>query len=236
MVKTSKVGPCWFLIIRDILSRMRKTPIIQNQYYHIYNRGTEKRKIFLDHNDYQRFLFLLYLCNGTEPVRIGNLSKDPHKIFSHDKGEQLVSIHAYSLMPNHFHLILEAKKGDTSISIFMQKLITAYTMYFNIMNERSGVLFQGKYKSIHAGTDRYIQYLFAYIHANPFSSVTQKGNQFILDIDKVMNFQYSSIKDYRSIERPENAIIDKSFFKDDCVDDESIKKYLELWLTYHSDE
>ena len=212
-----------------------RTPIAEGEFYHVYNRGTEKRKIFLSAKDHQRFLFLLYLCNGTYPVSLGILkNKDPKVIFNIDRGEPLVAIHVHVSMSNHIHLLLQAKRGDSSISIFMQKLMTAYTMYFNKLNKRSGALFQGRYKSVHVDNDGYLRYLFAYLHSNSFPIFSDDGLPSIKDIDKVMNYKYSSILDYRGIIRPENAIVDQSLFKEFCKDDEMIKEQLKAWLTYHS--
>lgn len=206
---------------------MRNT-IIEGEFYHVYNRGVEKRDIFLRPEDYERFVSLLYLCNGTEVVHMSVLRRQesaPGALFKIQRGEQLVAIHAYTLMSNHFHLLLEAKRGDTGIGVFMQKFTTAYTMYFNKLNDRVGGLFQGTYKSVHVDSDRYLQYLFAYLHSNSFSLFAIDGKVSELAMDKVMNYKYSSILDYRNSIRPENAIIDRSFFQEYCKNDEMIKEH-----------
>src|SRR3989344_7070503 len=128
---------------------------VPGERYHIYNRGTEKRKIFLGSRDYDRFLTLLYMSNGTEAVRIDNLVRNEQgstllkKTLQVDRGETLVDIAAYCLMPNHFHLLLREKE-EGGVSRFMQKMTTAYTMYFNKRYDRTGALLQGKFKSQHA--------------------------------------------------------------------------------------
>jgi len=142
-------------------------PVAPQEYYHVYNRGTEKRKIFLTKSDYERFLVLLYLSNGSKPIQLNNYRGSTSvELLQIDRGVTLVDIIAYCLMPNHFHLLLR-QHTEGGISKFMQKMSTGYTMYFNIKNERSGALFQGRYKSVHAGDDRYLKYLFSYIHLNP---------------------------------------------------------------------
>jgi REP element-mobilizing transposase RayT len=138
-----------------------------NQYYHVYNRGVEKREIFNDQYDYQRFLLLLLLSNDTTSVNI------THSIQDHPISElimiprsPLVSLCAFSLLANHYHMLV-SPVVDGGVSKFMQKVATGYTMYFNNRNERSGALFQGKYKIKHVEDDRYLKYLFQYIHLNP---------------------------------------------------------------------
>ncbi len=146
----------------------RKTPFVEKEYYHLYNRGVDKRIIFSSVNDYKRFLVLLYLANSNEDVRIDNILKtyNYEEIFTRERGNQLVAIGAFCLMPNHFH-ILVTPLVEGGIPKFMLKLQTGYSMYFNKKNDRNGSLFQGPFKSEHAGDDRYLKYLFSYIHLNP---------------------------------------------------------------------
>lgn len=111
---------------------------------------------------------LLYLANSTEDTRISNVLRMTKyaDVFSLDRGDPLVAIGAFCLMPNHFH-ILATPLIENGISQFMLKLQTGYSMYFNTKNERSGSLFQGPFRSSHADNDRYLQYLYSYIHLNP---------------------------------------------------------------------
>src|SRR3989344_4291689 len=129
---------------------MRKRPIFANgQFYHVYNRGTDRRRIFMDDKDRFRFIHDLFEFNDANiilnntyywgRIPIGKERK-PRKI--------LVDIVAYALMPNHYHLLLQQRR-DNGISLFLQKLGSGYTSYFNLRHERSGVLFQGKYKAKH---------------------------------------------------------------------------------------
>ncbi len=74
------------------------------------------------------------------------------------RGNQLVSIGAYCLMSNHLHLLLREEE-ESGISLFMQKVSTAYTMYFNRKYKRTGSLFAGRFKAQHAGNDNYLKYL-----------------------------------------------------------------------------
>jgi len=147
---------------------MRKTLFAEGEYYHVYNRGVDKRDVFTDRKDYERFLFHLYACNDTHSL----LNTKFHyrglaSIGTREKNRvPLVSIVCFCLMPNHFHLLLRQEK-QRGIPTFLQKVGTAYTMYFNTRHDRSGSLFQGPYRSIHVPDDRYFLPLSRYIHLNP---------------------------------------------------------------------
>lgn len=106
---------------------IRKVNFVPYKYYHIYNRGNNKRKIFLDKEDYDRFIGLMYVCNQKENFKSDNLKKD-QGLFNVIKNTKLVDIGTYCLMPNHFHILIFQTEND-GITKFMQKLITAHVMY-----------------------------------------------------------------------------------------------------------
>lgn len=195
----------------------RAIPFGLDEFYHLYNRGVDKRQIFLDASDYDRFTLLLYLVNGTEPVRMSDQDNWKEKeMYTHNRDEPLISIGAYCLMPNHFH-ILAHETTEGGITRFMQRLSTAYTMYFNRKNERTGSLFGGKFKAQHADSDVYLKYLYSYIHLNPTSIIQPEWKEEgVRDIKKVEEFleqyDYSSFLDYKNIERPESAILNRDNF------------------------
>ena len=115
--------------------------------------------LFLDIPDRERFVKLLFVCNGTNPVVFKTIQGLPlDKI---ERGETLVDIGLYCLMPNHFHLLVKEKK-ENGISMFMEKLSTSYSMYFNKKNERTGRIFENTFKATHVDNDEYLKYLFAY--------------------------------------------------------------------------
>lgn len=148
---------------------MRKIPFANEEIYHVYNRGTDKRTIFEDPYDFQRFLQSLQEFNTLDPI--GNIyansfnKKDTLLRDSVSKSERLVEIVAYCLNPNHFHLLLR-QTSDNGISKFMHRLGLGYTMYFNSKYERSGSLFQGKFKAIHVDTNEYLLHLSTYVNLN----------------------------------------------------------------------
>ena len=194
----------------------RSIILAPGEFYHIYNRGTDKRKVFLNPADYKRFIALLYLCNSTDPVRMDMRRKFLNQIFKTKRSETLVDIGSYCLMPNHFHLLIR-EKNENGISLFMQKLTTAYTMYFNKKYERNGSLFQGTFKVRHIDTDNYLKYLFAYIHLNPLKLIEpawkERGNINVTKAKKYLSaYEHSSYLSYIDKNREENVLLSKSDF------------------------
>lgn len=134
--------------------------------YHCYNRGVEKRQIFMDAQDYGVFLNRLKrMLSDPEELRVHNPDRDRLKSFYGD-----VELIAYCLMPNHFHLLLHQDSKD-GIAEFMRTLSTSYTMYFNKRYERVGSLFQGTYKARIVDAESYNMHISRYIHLNPLSGV-----------------------------------------------------------------
>jgi putative transposase len=130
-----------------------------DEYYHCYNRGTEKRGIFLDSEDFSYFEDSLFLYNTLE--RHGKL-----RLQSMPKPEEnIVEVLSYSLLPNHFHLLLREKIED-GIPLLMKRVGTGYSMYFNKKYKRSGSLFQGAFKSKYIASDQDLRQVFAYVSEN----------------------------------------------------------------------
>ena len=203
---------------------IRKIPFVPEEHYHLYNRGGDKRKIFHTHNDYVRFLNILYLANSDINFRLDRL-KD---IYSVERGERLVSIGAYCLMSNHFH-ILAKQEIDGGISKFMHKVLTAYTMYYNTKYERTGRLFEGKFKSQHLDSDEYLKYIFSYIHLNPIKLCEPKWKEIgIKDESRSMrfleNYAYSSYLDFYGNYREEKVILDLHQFPNYFPDQKHFQK------------
>lgn len=210
---------------------VRQVPFVPGEYFHIYNRGNDKRKIFHDNNDYQYFLNLLFLVNSEKNFKIRDL-KD---VYSTERGEQLVQIGAYCAMPNHFHLLVTPLK-EGGLSRFMQKLTTGLSMHYNIRYKRTGSLFQGKFKAEHADGDTYLKYLFSYIHLNPVKLIqTDWKDVGVRDLENAKSYlkkyYFSSYTDYLGDKRQENSIIDKSGFQDYFPDEKLFEKEIFEWLS-----
>ncbi len=194
-----------------LIKMTRNIIFAQDNFYHIYNRGTEKRPIFVSDRDRERFLVLLYLCNGTNPVDLKLQGSTLEEARDADRGSSLINLCAYCLMPNHFHLLIH-EHCIGGISHFMQKLTTGYTMYFNKWHERDGSLFQGKYKASHADTNSYLSYLIAYIHLNPIKLIEPNWKEAgITDPNRARRhlekYRYSSYPDYCGQSRIEGTLI-----------------------------
>lgn len=199
---------------------LRRVPLVEGEIYHVYNRGAHKRDIFTAEWDYQRFQVLLYLANTKQPVNLRYLfekykGRSFVEMFSENIDGSLVSVFAYCLMPNHFHLVLRQKNED-GIALFMRKLATAYSMYFNAKYDHSGTLFQGRYKSKHVDDDPYLRWIFSYVHLNPLELVEPEWKEKGIANPQrarpyVNEYKYSSHLDYSQQRgRPEKAIVDFS--------------------------
>ncbi|MEK7134224.1 MAG: transposase [Patescibacteria group bacterium] len=158
---------------------MRKVPFIVGQFYHIYNRGVDKRDVFNDGQDAARFLESMKEFNVEEPIgslyEIKYERKFGHPTFKKAKKKKLVNIVCYCINPNHFHFILE-EIIEGGISEFLKRLGGGYTKYFNERNKRSGSLFQGRFKSVHIDTNAYLLHVSAYVNLNNW--VHRLGNTF----------------------------------------------------------
>lgn len=170
---------------------------VNGGYYHIYNRGVEKRKIFMDKQDY--LVCLSYLKTYLMPKDIKHLQAiiaDPIinwvekdkaiKLLRMNNFNQRLNLLAYCLMPNHFHFLVR-QTDSTVIDNFMNSLFTRYSMYFNKKYRRVGKLFQGVYKAVLVNTDEQLLHLSRYIHRNPIP---------ILQGDALENYTYSSYSAY----------------------------------------
>lgn len=156
---------------------------VEKGYYHLYNRGVEKRKIFLDARDYKTFLYLLKAYLSSSP-------KTPFKKIKTLIAE--IKLLAYCLMPNHFHLLVKQTTKD-AITKLTRRICTNYAMYFNKRYKRVGSLFQGNYKGVLVETDAQLLHLSRYIHINP--------NEILRSQSKLIDYPYSSYGDYLGLRK-----------------------------------
>lgn len=213
---------------------LRKIQFEKNEYYHVYNRGNSKQVIFCDDEDYGRFVGLLYACNQADNFKSDNLKKD-QGLFNTKIDCPIISVGAYCLMPNHFHLLLTPNKSD-DVSTFMKKTLTSYVMYFNKKYKRSGSLFEGKFKAERADNDRYLKYLFSYIHLNPVKLIQndwkEKG---IKDKTEILNYlskyKHSSYLDFTGENRVQNKVLNMVAFPKYFSTKEKFKKEVFEWLS-----
>ncbi|MBZ1345119.1 MAG: transposase [Candidatus Nealsonbacteria bacterium] len=194
---------------------MRKTQLVNGEWYHIYNRGSDEREIFLDEEDYLKFLRGLKDFNNRsfyeERARIVNTYGLKELSSFLEKVEKVVHIAFYSLVPNHHHFILR-QLTTNGIPLLMHKLGTSYTNYFNKKYGRSGSLFQGPYKTIHIDNNDYLLWLSGYVNGNieihklgeaetyPWSSfggILKSERSEILSGTEIVLSQFKDIDDYK---------------------------------------
>ncbi len=198
---------------------MIKPIFITEQIYHIYNRGVEKRDIFMEDKDYLRFIHNLYEFNDEKPAHNVSyfLNRQTESIESvriaktKTSRELLLEIIAFVLMPNHFHLLIRQRR-ENGISKFMQKLGTGYTNYFNKKYERVGGLFQGNFKAIHVNEEPHFIHLPHYIHTNPLELIYRSPTSIDL-INWLSGYRWSSFQDYIG-KRNFPSVISRDFLLD----------------------
>jgi len=156
-------------------------------YYHIFNRGGFKQKIFLKKKDYNIFIDILkyYL----RYPKINSLSRLTQKKLIKAQKRTVPKpfrLLAYCLMPNHFHLLLLQNLPSPTLTDLLRKVGVTYAMYFQHQYKHSGALFQGRFRCVTVFDDEQLLYLTKYIHLNPQKSVGSVPT----------DFPYSSLRDF----------------------------------------
>ncbi len=137
-----------------------------NEIYHIYNRGVEKRQTYLDKRDNERFIQTMFYYQLKKPPTRFSF-KDRPQIISTNKGaEVLVEVLAFCIMPTHYHLLVRQVE-EKGISKMLSKINNSYTRFFNIKHNRVGPLFQGSFKAVRIEDQYQLQHVCRYIHLNP---------------------------------------------------------------------
>ncbi len=207
--------------------------------YHILNRGVDKRKIFLDEKDYFRAIHDLFEFNDVNPSNnltyfFQKKSMDVgHPYIKEKKRKLLVKIHAFSLMPNHYHLLLSSV-ADNGIPLFMKKLNGGYAKYFNKKYKRNGALFEGKYKRIKIKDEAHFIHLPYYIHLNPLDLTAPEWRERKLkNLKESMKFldlyRWSSHLDYIG-KKNFPSVTQRDFLLKFFGDQKQYKHSIEKWL------
>jgi len=167
----------------------------RNDYiYHVFNRGVERRPIFISMSDNKRFEMLIdYYRFADIPKSFShylNLSLEERKIYcnSFHSSPMIVNILSYCFMPNHFHLILRQCR-DGGIQKTLANISNGYAKYFNTKYNRIGPLFQGPFKAVLVETDEQLIHLSRYIHLNPLVSA-------VIQLNKLFRYPWSSLPMY----------------------------------------
>ncbi|MEK7115339.1 MAG: transposase [Patescibacteria group bacterium] len=201
---------------------MRIEPFTVGSYVHTLKRGARGLPITGDESDKYRFLRILYCMNdefldenwNRDPVSAGGLFHRPE---SWSPRRPLANIVAYTLMPNHIHLLLQEIRAG-GITAFMQKIGQSMTNHFNEKYDQKGSIFQGPYKSRTISNDKYMRYVSAYIMVKnvfelyPLGGLNGATANFEMAWKWAIAYPFSSLADYCG-ER-HTPIIEKSTFEE----------------------
>jgi len=218
----------------------RTVPFINNEFYHVIFRGIDGKTIFTDDNEYYRMIHDIFEFNDKKNAKSSYrkdfaISKEKKKIAEREPRDFLVKVHAFCLMPNHVHLILEQLKDD-GISKYMHKLCGGYSQFFNVKHKRKGYLFQGRFKSVYVNSDEQFNFLFVYVHTNPIAIICpnwkEKGieNSETEIIKFIENYKWSSYRDYlKSDNFP--SLTQREYFLD-IQSKEKWQEFVADWIKY----
>jgi putative transposase len=206
---------------------LRITPLVTDNYYHVYNRGVAKQLTFFNPRHFFHFertlsyyLALEHKVRFSQFLRFSQIHQQSYLLQRLMTAKNRADIIAYCLMPNHFHLLLK-QTSENGISTLMQLLGNSYTKYINTATHRVGHLFQGQFKATLIDTNDYLLHLSRYIHLNPLHLrlVTQ---------GKLSSYKYSSFTQYTSprvsstiVVKPDiilNQFKDKRSYQNFCLD------------------
>jgi len=208
-----------------------------SEIYHVLNRGVDKRKIFLDKQDYSRFIHDLFVFNNQKIInttfrafgkfQMNDLASRtlPRKL--------LVNVYAFCIMPNHYHLLLNPRI-ENGISRFMRKLDMGYAKYFNQKYKRRGALFEGRYKHILVEKEPHFYHLPYYIHLNPLDIEfpewrAGKLRNYNKAMEFLNNYRWSSHLDY-SGKKNFPSITNREFLLDVFGGKEKYETSIKQWL------
>ena len=226
---------------------MKTRPFSVGSYVHVMKRGTRKMPIVHDTSDMDRFIHMLYYFNDEycdenwhRSLLDANLLSTWQRLPYWPERKPLVKIIFFCLMPNHFHLLLK-EVTEGGLSLFMQKLLTGYSMYFNTKYHRRGTLFEGRFKAKDLYTDEYLKYQYVYIHLNPIGIIDagwkDKQIENRMKAKKFLkNYKYSSYKDYVGENREESAILNKEAFPEYFSSNIDFDETVDWWINFESEE
>lgn len=153
----------------------RTTPLVQGEFYHVFNRSIARQPIFTRKDEYQRGLEVLnYYSYQKPPLRFSHYKRLTFKqkadfLAGLESSKKIVQLLAFCLMPNHVHFLIKEIE-DGGISRYMSNFQNSYAKYFNIKNDRTGSLFQTRFKAVRIETDEQLLHVMRYIHLNPLKS------------------------------------------------------------------
>jgi len=208
---------------------MRKIQLANGAYYHIFNRGVDKRDIFVDKKDYERFHLSLILMNDEKnglmfqwknyKAAHPRMILDEFLRLSLKERKKMVNVVAYCLNPNHYHLILKQTRSR-GIEKFMHRLSTGYTMFFNERYHRNGSLFQGSFKATHIDSNVLLLHLAVYVNCNCE----------IHGIARAELYDWCSFPDY--LKKRRSNILSKNIISDQFKNTQSFKDFSKSYIKH----
>ncbi len=222
---------------------LRKEKFTPNEYYHIYNRTFFNTPVFKDSKNCNRLLQAFLLANSTYSTQAFQFLRNHQNVTTEDalkiakNGKKLVDVVCYSIMPDHYHLLLK-EKIEGGITSFIHKCNISIAKYINIKTERHGPLFENLFKSKHVANNNYLLHLSLYIHLNPLDFLIGKQwrEHEIKNWDQIknrlINYPYSSLKNFLNANYKNRIISGAEIITDQFKN----KKEYELFLRGWSEE
>lgn len=216
-----------------LLFSMRKESIVTGEYYHVYSRGVDRRRVYEDDSDYERFVRGMIVFNDSTRAcsELRNLRSRPSR-----SKYPLVKIISYTLMPNHHHFLLQ-QIVDGGIAHFMQRLGAGYACYFNRRYARTGRLWESEYKAVHIETDAQLVHVSRYIHFNPLKLYFPKWK--ICGVpswgaaqNALVSYAWSSYRHFLGVEQ--NKAVDADVLTKMFNDSGDYKNFMLEWVIHNT--
>ncbi len=210
----------------------RNIPLVTGEFYHIYNRGVNKKPIFLNVRDYKRALELITFYQfENPPIRYSKFIQFPRDKRAEVwkelmKYPNIVNINTFCFMPNHFHFLLE-QTADKGISKFVANFQNSYTRYFNTKQMGIGPLLQGQFKAVRIEDEEQLLHVHRYIHLNPYTSFVVKN------LEQLMHYPWSSIEEY--VDTENQGICKKEIIFSNFKDEKSYRDFIVDQADYQRD-
>lgn len=219
---------------------MRKTPFVPGEYYHIYNRTIFNIPEFRDNRHADRLTQAFLIANSTESTKAFQFLRN-HKDATIEEavkisksGEKLVDILCYSIMPDHYHLLVKELK-DNGVSNFIRKCNISIAKYVNIKNDRRGSLFESRFNSKHINTNEYLLQLSLYIHLNPLDILSGKNwrthelKNWQTEKEKLLKYPWSSARAFLDYDYKDQIISGAEIILNQFKDRKDYEVFLQEW-------
>lgn len=219
---------------------MRKNPFVPGEYYHIYNRTILNVPEFNDYKNAERLTQSFLIANSTKSSEAFQFLRNNKEATVDEaldiakRGEKLVDILSYAIMPEHYHLLLKELR-DSGISDFIRKCNISIAKYVNIKNDRRGALFEGRFNAKHINTNEYLLHLSLYIHLNPLDIISGKDwrihnlKDWFIEKEKLLNYPWSSLKSYLDNNHEDLIISGTEIILDQFDSNKDYELFLQEW-------